>query len=156
MQQRMVGFHIDEEGHWVADLACGHCQHVRHNPPWVNRPWVLQESGRLQHLGQSLSCLKCDMPVIPVDALLVSCSEPLDHKELSTQYSGTLQNNSDHWVEVAVTEGELIYQSLTGNVQGYVIDRDFSAVIEPGSRYALRSKGTVLFTLQYYQLGRSD
>ena len=24
MQQAIVGFHIDEENHWVADLACGH------------------------------------------------------------------------------------------------------------------------------------
>jgi hypothetical protein len=24
MQQAIVGFHLDEENHWVADLACGH------------------------------------------------------------------------------------------------------------------------------------
>ncbi|MEG0603969.1 MAG: DUF3565 domain-containing protein, partial [Acinetobacter sp.] len=28
MQQAIVGFHLDEENHWVADLACGHMQHV--------------------------------------------------------------------------------------------------------------------------------
>ncbi|WP_372983133.1 DUF3565 domain-containing protein, partial [Marinobacter sediminum] len=21
-------------------MSCGHFQHVRHNPPWQNRPWV--------------------------------------------------------------------------------------------------------------------
>lgn len=31
-QQPIVGFHQDEEGDWVASLACGHNQHVRHNP----------------------------------------------------------------------------------------------------------------------------
>ena len=25
---------------WVAELECGHTQHVRHDPPWTNRPWV--------------------------------------------------------------------------------------------------------------------
>ncbi|XOJ55260.1 DUF3565 domain-containing protein [Candidatus Pseudothioglobus sp. Uisw_016] len=30
----MTGFHLDEDNHWVADLSCGHTQHVRHNPPW--------------------------------------------------------------------------------------------------------------------------
>ena len=37
MQQAIIGFHLDEENDWVADLACGHGQHVRHNPPWQKR-----------------------------------------------------------------------------------------------------------------------
>ena len=37
MKQPIVGFHKDEEDDWVADLACGHTQHVRHNPPWQLR-----------------------------------------------------------------------------------------------------------------------
>ena len=45
MQQAIIGFHLDEQGHYVADLACGHGQHVRHDPPWQNRPWVLTEQG---------------------------------------------------------------------------------------------------------------
>jgi len=45
MQQAIVGFHLDEDlaqqcCSWVADLACGHTQHVRHDPPWQNRTWV--------------------------------------------------------------------------------------------------------------------
>ena len=60
MQQAMIGFHLDEEQHWVADLACGHAQHVRHNPPWQNRPWVITEQGRAEKLGLTLDCKKCD------------------------------------------------------------------------------------------------
>ena len=60
MQQAIVGFHIDEENHWVADLACGHTQHVRHDPPWQNRPWVLTEQGRKEKLGVMLECKKCE------------------------------------------------------------------------------------------------
>ena len=29
MQQAIIGFHVDEENDWVADLACGHGQHMR-------------------------------------------------------------------------------------------------------------------------------
>ena len=64
MQQAIVGFHIDEENHWVADLACGHTQHVRHDPPWQNRPWVLTEQGRKEKLGVMLECKKCDEMVL--------------------------------------------------------------------------------------------
>ena len=59
MQRRIIGFHTDEERHWVADLECGHTVHVRHEPPWQNRPWVLSESGRAGMIGVVLDCKKC-------------------------------------------------------------------------------------------------
>ncbi|HZW11584.1 MAG TPA: DUF3565 domain-containing protein [Noviherbaspirillum sp.] len=60
MEKRIVGFHRDEERHWVAELECGHNQHVRHNPPWTNRPWVVTQEGRDKALGRVLKCKKCD------------------------------------------------------------------------------------------------
>ncbi len=60
MKQGIVGYHLDDEGDWVAELGCGHFQHVRHNPPMVSRPWVLTEEGREEMLGYSLECKKCD------------------------------------------------------------------------------------------------
>ena len=62
MQRRIIGFHQDEEAHWVAELECGHTQHVRHNPPWFVRPWVVTEAGRSQALGTFLNCKQCDAP----------------------------------------------------------------------------------------------
>ena len=60
MQQPITGFHLDEHADWVAELACGHFQHVRHNPPWTLRPWVLTAEGRASVLGRQLECKKCD------------------------------------------------------------------------------------------------
>lgn len=60
MQQPITRFHRDDEGHWVAGLACGHNQHVRHDPPWINRPWVITTEGRQARIGQLLDCVKCD------------------------------------------------------------------------------------------------
>ncbi|MCH9742720.1 MAG: DUF3565 domain-containing protein [Proteobacteria bacterium] len=57
--QPIVGYHQDDEGDWVAELACGHNQHVRHNPPWFNRPWTTSNAGREAMLGQRLGCRKC-------------------------------------------------------------------------------------------------
>ena len=57
--RRIIGFHQDEEGHWVADLECGHTQHVRHDPPWQVRPWVTTERGRASFIGRTLECVKC-------------------------------------------------------------------------------------------------
>ena len=60
MQQPITGFHTDAEGHWVAQLVCGHNQHVRHDPPWQLRPWVVTVEGRAAALGRALACRKCD------------------------------------------------------------------------------------------------
>ena len=59
-KQRIIGYHLDSENHWVAELICGHFQHVRHEPPLTTRPWVLTESGRESMLGYQLYCKKCD------------------------------------------------------------------------------------------------
>jgi hypothetical protein len=64
-RRRITGFHQDEESHWVAQLECGHNQHVRHDPPWFNRPWVVTEEGRAQTLGRTLDCKKCDAGAPP-------------------------------------------------------------------------------------------
>lgn len=60
MKQKIMGFHQDDEQHWVAELACGHSQHVRHDPPFLLRPWVLTPEGRASFLGHELSCRRCD------------------------------------------------------------------------------------------------
>jgi hypothetical protein len=55
----IVGFHQDEGGLWVADLECGHGQHVRHDPPWHLRPWVITPEGRATFIGTELQCVRC-------------------------------------------------------------------------------------------------
>jgi hypothetical protein len=60
VQQPITGYHRDDEGHWVAELACGHGQHVRHDPPWQLRPWVTTPEGRDGRLGALLECSLCN------------------------------------------------------------------------------------------------
>jgi hypothetical protein len=60
MQRAVVSFYQDQEGQWAAQLACGHGLHVRHNPPWAVRDWVLTGEGRADWIGRSLECRKCD------------------------------------------------------------------------------------------------
>lgn len=60
MKQAIKSFSQDEYGDWVVELACGHAQHVRHDPPWQVRPWVLTEDTRKKMLGVELECKVCD------------------------------------------------------------------------------------------------
>jgi len=63
-KRAITGFHKDDDQHWIAELACGHGQHVRHDPPLQERAWVTTVEGRARHLGTMLSCMRC------LDALL--------------------------------------------------------------------------------------
>jgi hypothetical protein len=56
----ITGFHQDADGDWVAELACGHSQHVRHRPPWQLRPWAATEVGRAERVGQEIECPLCE------------------------------------------------------------------------------------------------
>ncbi|HEY8196805.1 MAG TPA: DUF3565 domain-containing protein [Gemmatimonadales bacterium] len=60
MNRRITGFHEDEERYWVAELECGHSQHIRHDPPWQLRPWVTTPDGRASWIGRQLDCPVCD------------------------------------------------------------------------------------------------
>jgi hypothetical protein len=60
--RKIVDYHLDESSDWVAELECGHQQHVRHNPPWNKRHWVTTPQGRLEHIGHYLSCAACLTP----------------------------------------------------------------------------------------------
>jgi hypothetical protein len=60
LKRKIVGFHQDEQQHWVADLECGHQQHVRHDPPLTMRPWVLKPEGRESRTGIEMDCKNCD------------------------------------------------------------------------------------------------
>ncbi|WP_371920624.1 DUF3565 domain-containing protein [Pseudomonas sp. HMWF032] len=56
---RLLDFRQDEHGHWVAVLSCGHTQHLRHQPPWQNRAWVLDAQQRQAQLDKAFACGWC-------------------------------------------------------------------------------------------------
>ncbi|MEO8634053.1 MAG: DUF3565 domain-containing protein [Gemmatimonadales bacterium] len=84
MLRRITNFHQDHEQHWVADLECGHAQHVRHDPPLRTRAWVLTEATRHAHLGTMLNCIACDAsPPLAFPDLIerATAASPLDPYE---------------------------------------------------------------------------
>ena len=60
MRRAVIGFEQDDERHWVAKLECGHSVHVRHDPPWMIREWVMTEAGRAARVGSLMECKRCE------------------------------------------------------------------------------------------------
>ena len=65
MDRVIVGLHRDAAGDWVAELDCGHQQHVRHRPPFEVRRWLLTEETRAERIGTVRDCPLCDRPLPP-------------------------------------------------------------------------------------------
>ncbi|MBT8768099.1 DUF3565 domain-containing protein [Metapseudomonas boanensis] len=63
---RLIGLRQDDDGHWVAVLSCGHTQHLRHQPPWQSRTWVLDPEQRQAQLGRLFPCGWCAQGIAPV------------------------------------------------------------------------------------------
>jgi uncharacterized protein DUF3565 len=61
VERSIVGFRRDEHDDWVAELSCGHAQHIRHRPPFELRPWVLDDASRNARLGTTRDCPLCDV-----------------------------------------------------------------------------------------------
>jgi hypothetical protein len=64
---QLIDFAQDADGHWQAILSCGHTQHLRHQPPWQNRAWVLDAKQRASRLGLPFPCGWCMAAVAPSD-----------------------------------------------------------------------------------------
>jgi hypothetical protein len=74
-ERRIIGFRQDGDQEWVADLECGHAQHIRHAPPWQVRPWVMTAEGRAGRIGSRLPCRRCDASEVGVTADPVEIAE---------------------------------------------------------------------------------
>ncbi|MFZ3155271.1 DUF3565 domain-containing protein [Pseudomonas sp.] len=66
---RVLDFRQDEHGDWLAVLSCGHTQHLRHQPPWQNRAWVLDAQQRQAHVGEPFLCGWCATEYAASEAL---------------------------------------------------------------------------------------
>jgi len=65
MNRAIVAFDEDANSEWVAQLACGHRRHMRHDPPFRDRPWVTTPEGRQSRIGLEIDCVSCDQRVVP-------------------------------------------------------------------------------------------
>ena len=82
MLRRITGFRADDAGAWVAELACLHGQHIRHRPPFQDRPWVTTDAGRAGRIGTDLDCPLCDRAELPGGLEVTRTAGPFDQDTL--------------------------------------------------------------------------
>ena len=109
MIRTIDGFHLDDEGDWVAELSCLHNQHVRHRPPIQERPWVTSEGGRAERLGSPIECPLCDRLEPPADLELVRTAGPFDEETLPPALRRAHVVAEGTWGVLRVLEGAVVF-----------------------------------------------
>ncbi len=74
VHRAITGYYQDDEGDWVAELLCGHDQHVRHRPPFGEQSWVQSAVGRCERLRSPFECPLRDRAEIPANLRIVRTS----------------------------------------------------------------------------------
>jgi tellurite resistance-related uncharacterized protein len=155
MKQAITGFHQDTEGDWVAELSCGHNQHVRNCPPFTQRPWVVTEAGRDGRLGTPLSCPPCDRAELPEAIRRVRTSPEWDENTLPPGLRRPHQLATGTWGKLVVHDGALLF-SMTGEPPLSVELTPGSAAqpIPPGVCHEVKPVGPVRFSIEFFTVDR--
>ena len=147
----ITGFHRDEHGAWVAELSCGHGQHVRHAPPFQLRPWVETAEGRLAHVGSELPCPSCRMPVLPVGATWYRQTADFDEHTLPAGLRRQHSLKAGTWGRIVVLEGRLLYAIELPEPSAFVLRPDLPGIIEPEVAHHVEPRGHVVFRVEFYR-----
>ena len=151
MKRAIVAFHVDDAGDPVADLDCGHGQHVRHRPPFVNRPWVLSESGRTEMLGCELDCVRCDRMEWPDGLVAYRRTPEFDEETLPTGLKREHATKRGVWGRIHVVAGVLRYTVSAPVSRSFRLAAPASGIVVPEIRHCVAPDGSVRFFVEFWR-----
>lgn len=151
MKRAIVAFHEDDAGDPVADLDCGHGQHVRHKPPFVNRPWVLSESGRAGMLGRELDCLRCERMEWPDGLVAYRRTADFDEQTLPKGLTREHATKRGVWGRIHVVAGVLRYTVSAPVSRSFRLAAPASGIVVPQARHSVAPEGAVRFFVEFYR-----
>ena len=137
MQREITGFRQDEVGDWVAELGCHHRQHVRHRPPFRERPWVETAQGRGEHVGTTLDCPLCDRAELPDGLVVARTAGPFDESTLPAGLRRDHRVADGTWAILRVRSGVAHFTMQTEPEMSLDVRGGESQPIPPGVLHAV-------------------
>ena len=153
MKRAITGFRLDEHHDWVAVLDCGHGQHVRHRPPFVNRPWAVTDAGRKAMLGTALDCVRCDRMEWPDGLVAYRRTREFDETTIPAGLRSEHATKRGVWARIRVTSGALCYRVGAPIHRSFRVGQMSNAVIVPEVPHRVEPEGPVRFFVEF---SRSD
>ena len=151
LQRSIEGFHQDEPGDWVAELTCGHGQHVRHKPPFWSRPWVLTAEGRAEKLGAALDCVLCDRCELPAGHAPYKRTPDFDQSSIPAGLRKDHATKRGVWGVLHVLSGRLNYVVEPPLAGEHQLDPQRMGIIVPEVLHRVHADEDVVFFVEFYR-----
>ena len=149
MKRTIISFHWDDTGDPVADLDCSHGQHVRHRPPFINRPWVLSEAGRADMLGTELDCLRCERMEWPDSIVAYRRTPEFDECTLPAGLARQHSTTRGVWGRIHVVAGTLLYTVSAPINRSFRLEAPASGIVVPEVQHCVAAEGPVRFFVEF-------
>lgn len=150
MKRRIIGFHRDEQAHWAADLDCGHARHVRHDPPFVERPWVQDAAARDAHRGDVLDCLRCDALEWPPGLMAYRRTAIFEADTIPAALRASHRTKAGVWAKIHVERGRLRYRLLEPLRELELVSGDVG-IVPPEAPHEVEPVGEVAFYVELHR-----
>ncbi len=148
MIRSITGFHPDPDGEWVAELSCLHGQHVRHRPPFLERPWVTDAAGRAGRIGTPIECPLCDRAELPDGLAQLTRLGPWDAGSLPAALRRSHRVPEGRWGELVVDEGSVtLHIDLPGVSSPVTVGAGGRQPIPPGVEHHVEAAAPVVVSL---------
>ncbi|MBA3819238.1 MAG: DUF3565 domain-containing protein [Deltaproteobacteria bacterium] len=151
MQRVITGYHQDDVGDWVAELACGHGQHVRHRPPFQLRPWVVSEEDRTARLGSALGCVRCDAFEIPADFVAYKRTPEFDERTIPDALRRDHATKPGVWAVIHVLAGQLRYVVEPPLATERLLDAAHPGIVAPEVKHRIAPEGAVRCYVEFHR-----
>lgn len=151
MRRPICSYHQDEQGDWVAELSCGHGQHVRHKPPFTLHPWVESAEGRTARLGTELDCVRCDRLELPEGFVAYKRTSLFDEGSIPLGLRNHHATKTGVWGVIHVESGQLRYvlDGLDGRELTLAPNR--AGLIPPEVIHHVAADGPVRFYVEFHR-----
>ena len=151
MNRPIIGFHRDEESHWVAQLSCGHGQHTRNTPPFREREWVETEEGRAARRETLLNCLLCDRREMPEGHAAYRKTKSFSEETVPRALLERHTTKAGVWGLIHVERGRLAYRSYAPVPCDIVLEADTPGIVLPEVEHEVEPLGSVQFYVEFWR-----
>lgn len=155
MERSITGFFTDDDDDWVARLACGHGRHVRHRPPWDDRPWTQTEAGRASMVGRTMTCVRCDEREPPDGLAEVRRTPTFDERGIPAGLLRDHTTRAGTWGEIVVEGGSLELTVPHAGIRAaerVLITPTSAAWVAPGQLHSVTAPGEVRFHVRFHRV----
>ena len=149
MERTILGFHQDDAGDWVAELSCFHRQHIRHRPPFLVAPWILDDAERADRVASMLDCSLCDRAELPDHLQVIRATDGWDEHTMPAGLRRRHRVAAGTWGRLQVQEGELQFRLSTQPALEVIVRPGRPQPIPPEVEHEVEPLGKVRFFVEF-------